>query len=204
MKERDIVDFSKFYKNKDGYLVDENNEEVGCEICYTHKKAYEKFKVDEDLNVEKISSPICPICGEPLSRRYNNTTECFNAVVSEYNGSNPNGNIGFYSIWECEHCKDYYGNKMTYALIPEPIIYNGNHDIFYTGGKYYIRTPEEEELLELVKAKVMPSIMQYIRRVINPKDGFDKSLSEDNLKYWCSNDIEHAIAEWMYNHGFKK
>ena len=48
MKERDIVDFTKMKKNEDGEFIDENGNEVGCEICYTHKKAYEKYVDGEE------------------------------------------------------------------------------------------------------------------------------------------------------------
>ena len=70
MKEKDIVDFTKFNKDNDGDYIDEKGEEVGCEICYTHKKAYEYF--DNDLNpenMEEIPVPRCPVCGKPMVRR---------------------------------------------------------------------------------------------------------------------------------------
>lgn len=205
MKEKDIVDFTKFKKDEEDELIDDKGNRVGCEICYTHEKAYEYFENDEkDENMEKISIPRCPICGKYLTRRNNWTTMKGNAVVSEVNYSNPDGNIGFYSIWECENCVDIFDNTQLFALMPEPISYNGNHNIYCTGGDKYIETKELKELLELVKSKVMPSIMQYVRRVLNPKDFMDKNLTEDNLRWWCSYDIEHAIAEWLYNHGWKK
>lgn len=43
MKEKDIVDFTKFKKDEDDELIDENGNQVGCEICYTHEKAYKYF-----------------------------------------------------------------------------------------------------------------------------------------------------------------
>ena len=205
MKEKDIVDFTKFDKDENGELIDNNGEQVGCEICYTHEKAYEYFGEDENLkNEEKIPIPRCPICGKRLIRSCNYTTMDGNAIVSEVNYSNPNGNIGLYSIWECETCTDKYDNTQLFALMPEPIAHNGNHDIYYTGGKDYIMTDEINELLTLIKNNVMPLIMQYVRRVLNPEDGIDKSLNENNLQWWCSGGIEHAIAEWLYNHGYKK
>lgn len=205
MKEKDIVDFTKFKKDEDDELIDENGNQVGCEICYTHEKAYKYFSEDEKPeNEETIPIPRCPICGKRLIRRVNYTTMAGNAIVSEVNYSNPNGNIGFYSIWECESCTDKYDNTQLFALMPEPIGWNGNHDIYYTGGKKYIETEEINELLTLVKNNVMPMIMQYVRRVLQPEDFIDKNLSEKNLEWWCSGEIEHAIAEWLYNHGLKK
>lgn len=203
MKEKDVVDFTKLKENDRGYLVDENNEEIGCEICYTHEKAYDLFKKDEDME-EIIPRPRCPICGEYLTRRDSYTTDKSNAVVSEVNYSNPDGNIGFYSIWECEICSDQFDNNQLFALMPEPITWNANHDIYYTGGSRYCVSSDIKELLSLIKKHVIPSITQYTERVLHPKNAVDKNLSEWNLKLWCSYDIEHAIAEWLYKHGWKK
>lgn len=204
MKEKDIVDFSKMEKNEADEYIDKDGNEVGCEICYTHQKAYEYFEDDNNKkSQELVPIPVCPYCGKYLVRRLQWTEEG-NDIVSEVNYSNPEGNIGFYSIWKCEECKDHFGNDQIFALMPEPIDWNANHDIYYTGGKKYIVDENTGELLKLVKNKVMPMIMQYIRRVLHPKDAIDKGLTEDNLKWWCSGEIEHAIAEWMYNHGWKK
>ena len=43
MKEKDIVDFDLFKKNEEDEYIDENGEEIGCEICYVHNKAYDYF-----------------------------------------------------------------------------------------------------------------------------------------------------------------
>lgn len=205
MKEKNIVDFTKFKKDEQNELIDENGNTVECKICYTHEKAYEYFRNDNlPENMEFISRPRCPFCGKRLIRRHCYTTANGNAVVSEVNYSNPNGNIGFYSIWECETCTDKYNNTQLFALMPEPIAWNGNHDIYYTGGKAYIESEEINELLTLIKNHVMPMIMQYVRRVLHPEDMIDKNLSENNLNWWCSGEIEHALAEWLYNHGLKK
>ena len=111
-------------------------------------------------------------------------------------------NIWWHFKWKS--ILDKFENKQIFALIPEPINYNANHDIYYTGGKRYISDKTTGELLNLVKNKVMPMIMEYVRRVLHPENAIDKELTEDNLKWWCSGEIEHAIAEWMYNHGWKK
>lgn len=203
MKEKDIVDFSEMNKDKDGDYIDKYGSTVGCEICYTHDKAYEFFKKDYKVDTI-VPTPICPYCGKYLERRHNWTDEDGNSIVSEVNYSNPEGNIGFYSIWECKICKDKYNNDQIFALIPEPIVWNANHDIYYTGGKRYILDGQTHELVELIKNKIMPQIMNYIRRVLHPENIYDKNLKEDNLKWWCSGELEHAVAEWMYNHGWKK
>ena len=100
MKEKNIVDFTKMMKVHNEYY-DENGDAVGCEICYTHQKAYEKLS---GVNIStEIPKPVCPICGGPLSRRFS-WTENGSDIVSEVNYSNPEGEIGFYSIWECGNC----------------------------------------------------------------------------------------------------
>ncbi len=206
MKEKDIVDFTKFEKDADDNFIDGEGEHIGCEICYTHEKAYKYFEEDErNENMIKISIPRCPFCGKRLIRRYYYTSMCGNAVVSEVNYSNPDGNIGFYSIWECETCLNKYNQcEQVFALMPEPIAYNANHDIYYTGGNRFIESKELNELITLIKSKVIPSVVQYIKRVNHPECTIDNMLSENNLKLWVSDDIEHAVAEWLYNHGWKK
>lgn len=204
MRERDIVDFTKFEKNDDDF-IDDNGNLIGCEICYTHEKAYEHFGDDEKLeNMDKIPIPRCPVCGKHLVRRLNFTTMAGNAVVGETNYQDPDANIGFYSIWECEDCMDKYDHNQIFALMPIPIGWNANHDIYYTGGKEFSESKDLDELIKLIKLKVMPSIMNYVRRVLRPENVIDKNLNENNLNWWCSGDIEHAVAEWMYNHGWKK
>ena len=200
MKEKNIVDFTKMMKVHNEYY-DENGDAVGCEICYTHQKAYEKLS---GVNIEtEIPKPVCPICGGPLSRRFN-WTENGSDIVSEVNYSNPEGEIGFYSIWECGNCKDNYDNTQLYAMMPIPIAWNANHDIYYTGGKDYCVDSTIGELIDIIKAKVLPDILHYVRRLLNPEDKIDENLDETNLKRWCSNSIKHAVCTWMYNHGWKK
>ena len=41
MKEKDIVDFSKMEETEDGFVIDEDGNEIGCKICHTHEKAFE-------------------------------------------------------------------------------------------------------------------------------------------------------------------
>lgn len=44
MKEKEIVDFTKLKKNEEGDYLTESGEEIGCGLCYTHEKAYEKLR----------------------------------------------------------------------------------------------------------------------------------------------------------------
>ena len=115
-------------------------------------------------------------------------------VLTWDNGTNPKGEVGYYPIYDCTHC------KKPYALIPTQVHYNGNHDIFYTGGKRFLNYDDEELLKSKVKNEMLKSIDQYTRRI---KDG-ETSLDSWQLNYWLQGDIEHAIAEFLYEAGYKK
>ena len=100
MKEKDFVDFTKMKYDKDyDTYYDEEDTDVGCKICYTHSQVYKKF----EQKYQKILQPRCPKCGNLLD---NYSCGYQNAVVSEVNYSNPDGEIGLYSVWECSNCRD--------------------------------------------------------------------------------------------------
>lgn len=206
MKEKDIVDFTKMKKieheHYDEY-IDDNGNEVGCKICYTHDKAYEKFN---ELTKNSKVKHLCPKCGKRLVRDcYSHTDDNGMVVVSEVNYSKPEGNIGYYELYYCENpeCEDFYGQSY-YALIPERVCYNGNHGIFYTGGDDYFMDKDMEELAKMVFEAVKPSIDQYVERKLNPVNVIDKNLSEWNLHLWTSRDVSSILAKWFYEHGLKK
>lgn len=77
MKEKDFVDFTKMEQDEDGNYLDENGKDVGCHICYIHQQVYDKYNNKHG----NILIPRCPNCGELLT-----------------NYSNPDGEIGLYSI----------------------------------------------------------------------------------------------------------
>ena len=209
MKEREIVDFETFQRDADDEdeILDEHGNPIGCLICETHERAYKFFDKDEMLdNMVKITKPRCPKCGKFLSQEWCNTTMANNAVVSEGNYSNPEGQIGLYSIWECEDCADKLNitNGPNYALMPVPVSHNGNHDIWYTGGESYIIDDELDEFIKLIYDKIMPSIENYVKRKLNPEGVYDTQiLGINNLRLWCKGDIEHALAEYLYKRGLK-
>ena len=199
MKEKDIVDFSKLKKDENDEYIDKNGEEIGCAICYTHSEAYKKL--DTTGYTERIAAPLCPRCGKPMYRGYDGYLD---AVVSEVNYSNPEGNIGYYPIFYCENCyskETNHGIHHAYALMPVPILHNANHDIFYTGGKDYLIDVESNKLLNLIYEKIKPRIEEYITRVVDEKE---KGLSMWNILLWSKRAIEHAIATWMYENNLKK
>lgn len=191
MREKDIVDFSKMNENENGDYIDENGEVIDCEVCHLHDKAYEKLTEDRTV---AIPVPHCPVCGCQMGV-HPQTDENDSAVVSETNRYTGEGNIGYYSVFCCDKC------DTTYALIPTPVIYNGNHDIFYTGGKQYVVDKEQKELVASVVNSCISDVEQFLTRKENKNDG---NITTANLKTWIENSAEHAIASWLYEHALKK
>ena len=213
MKERDIVDFDKMEKMSDGddYIDPDTGDEIGCQICYTHVKAakilrekqFSQSNVGMYFERLKCYRPLCPDCGKPLEP--GGSSGCGYAVVSEVNYANPEGEISYSQLWHCgdDECAGKTTNK-NFAMIPIPITYNANHDIYYTGGRDYASTEDVEKLISDIFEKMKPSIQQYIRRKTNPEDKMDEMLHEDNVLGWCQSDIEHVICNYLYERGLKK
>lgn len=186
MKEKDIVDFSKLNKDEGDNYIDENGEIIACEICHLHDKAYEKLEEDRLWN---IPVPHCPKCGDRMSS-HPQSGENDSAIVSETNVYTSDGDIGYYPIFYCYEC------DRTYALMPTPVIYKGNHDIFYTGGRKYVIDEEQEKLVESVANGCIAEVEQFL----NCKE----NITTDNLKTWIKYSVEHEIASWLYDQGLKK
>lgn len=200
------------FKEKDIINADEIDEEE-CSICKTHETAYKFFnnlfkkELDNEWSDNKSSfcndnqifseeemidkSILCPICNKPMTKGYSSYDR---AVVTWDNGTNSEGDVGYYHIYECKHC------KKPFAMMPTEVHYNANHDIFYTGGKYFLSYSDEEILKEKIKDKMLSSIEQYTRRIKAGESGIDSW----NLNVWLQGDIEHAIAEFLYEAGYKK
>ena len=204
MKEKDIVDFSKMRADDNDELIDDDGNIVGCQICYIHKKTFNELKdiqLTEDplFNHPREIVPICPKCGK-LLRPYSEYGYEF-GTVSETNYSNPDGNIGIYEFY---HCENEECDAENYAMMPVPVVWNANHDIHYTGGRDYSEDSDIDKLISDVFEKIKPSIEQYVRRKLEPKDFIDKNLDISNVKLWCKRDVEHAVCNWLYDHGYKK
>ena len=203
MKEREIADMATMEKNEDGEFVD-GDTIVGCPICYTHSKAYQKLvdvqKTDDPLyNHPREIVPLCPKCGKML-RPYSDYGYEY-GTVSEVNYSNPDGDIGLYEFYHCEN--DACDSK-DYAMVPVPMVWNANHDIHYTGGRDYAEDSDIDRLVSDVFERIKPSIEQYVNRKLNQKDAIDQNLGTFNVNLWCKRDIEHAICNWLYEKGYKK
>lgn len=191
--EKDIVDFEdkdKFIKDEENgtYIEKETGEEVGCKICYTHIKAYDYFKSKSSIK-EMISSPLCPICKRQMYLLGDDV------VVGEVNYSDPKNKIYYTNIYRCKKC-----NKEI-CLLPNDVIYNANHDIYYTGGRDYLSKDNKlKPLLEDITKRINDQVTNYVTRKLAGED----TLSEWNIQYWCTGEIEKAICNFLYEAGVKK
>ena len=161
--------------------------EEECDVCYLHEKAYEFFE-NKNLNDDQ---EFCPCCNEPMDN-YACGYEG-NVTVGGHNEYTEDENIGYYKVYECNKC-----NKV-FAMIPQEIKYNANHDIFYTGGNRFLSKTDEDNLMSKIKEMMTETTKQFVDRV---KDG-ETNLSELNLQYWNEGQLEHAISEFLYEKGLK-
>ena len=66
--------------------------------------------IKDSMSMDDIPIPRCPKCGKPMDRRYI-YTNYGSDVVSEVNYSKQDGEIGYYSIWECSSCTTKYDHN---------------------------------------------------------------------------------------------
>lgn len=190
--EKDIVDFedkNKFIKDEEnyGYIEKETGENVGCEICYTHVKAYDYFR-SKSHNKEMISSPLCPVCKKQMYLAVDDV------VVGEVNYSDPKNKIYYTNIYRCGEC------DKEICLLPNDVKYNANHDIYYTGGRDYLSDDKLKSLLKDITNRINDKITDYVTRKLAGED----RLNEWNIQYWCTGEIEKAICNFLYEAGVKK
>lgn len=188
-----------------------------CSLCNVHDQAVEKLPKDENICFK------CPKCnkyinfdkdGTPIvgDGPHMDTTKVYeyvndftvkgmlldsSQVIGETNNGFPeieDENFERGLILRCPHCDAH----LTPVLME--IIYNANHDIYYTGGKRSL--PElhglccqDDEFVKNVKA----CIKQYSDRI---KEG--ELLDESNLWFWIKADIENVIAKILFEQGFKR
>lgn len=148
-----------------------------CELCELH----EKFN-------EKVDFIPCPHCDTPVEPSYSELT-----VVGEHNGSDTK-NITKCPVLKCDNC------GQTVALVPMVIHYNANHDVYYTGEPCFMTFEEGEELEKRVAERMKKSVEQFVSRV---KEG-ENNLTEFYLNLWMSRDVSGAVAEFLYEKGYKK
>lgn len=154
-------------------FIDQHNikfEEDECELCQLHEEAYKKLTM------------VCPECGNGIYM--DDFKKC---PVGLENVVETNSEIFICPVGTCPSC------DCDIALIPTKIIYNANHDIYYTGGKTYVIGDIP------FNGRLRGSIKQYTERILA-----GENLKPWNLEVWLQYDIEHIIAEYLYNNGFKK
>jgi hypothetical protein len=135
-----------------------------CPICETHSRVYKKFK-----HAEEYELGVCPDCGGEIKRGTWASGDLI--ACGETNGCYDNDEKMYYILCgECQNC------GKTFGLFPEEIIYNGNHDIFYTGGKSYI--PPYEDAITAITKKCMEKIKE------NTKQFVDRVKEGENLSDW--------------------
>lgn len=168
---KDIISESDALKMQE----DKNSE---CLLCATHEKANETI----------TDGVVCPYCG------HNHTHFNFDnfSVVGMANYYDPNQKIGKFIVDNCENCNE------SFALMPEKIHYNGNHDVYYTGGKDYLEDDENKIFLE-AKKRIEKSLKQWV-------DRYEKGEKLDPMypALWIKRDITHAIASYLFEKGYKK
>lgn len=141
-----------------------------CGLCAIH-----------DLADSKIDGLVCPKCSLPISLDDANMK-----VVGETSAADSEESIIKVPVISCR-C------GATIALIPIEIIWNANHDVYYTGGKRYIISKIN------FKHRLLPHIKQYHDRILA-----GENLRPYELEVWLQYEIEHIIAEYLYDNDLKK
>lgn len=158
-------------------VKEEDIPEDDCEVCHLHEEAYEALP--------KALS--CPHCNAQITKV--NITQGELSIVGETNFYSPDQIVRMMAVEMCGEC----GNR--YGLLPVPISYNGNHDIYYTGGQRYIVNEDGDFKLS---DEMKFHINNYHERLLAGED-----LEPQNLIVWLSYDIEHMVAERLYKYGLK-
>jgi len=165
-------------------IINENDIEKveDCDVCETHSIAYDKIK----------NGIICPYCNE--LNEFKNLT--FNdddyIVVGEENIYEPDHEINKYISFQCLKCGE------DIILIPEKVIYNANHDIFYSGGKSYLNDKDCDYIFDDIQKEIEISIRNYTERILSGEklDSFYPAL-------WSRREIEKCIADYLFKKGIK-
>lgn len=158
----------------------ENNENDSCEVCELYNK--KESELEDGVR--------CPKCGYLYPEYY-----CFVdfIVVGEDNSSNPEQKFNKFQTEKCPNCGCYF------SLVPMEIIYNGNHDIYYTGSKYYLSRTDSEFIENEIGKALMEPIEQFRTRILNG----ELSLQSFHLNLWIKYKIEAVLASFLKSKGIK-
>jgi len=157
--------------------VDKLGEDT-CELCETHNAAYAHIP----------DGVVCPYC------KHNNEYPDYEyKVIGTCNGYIPDEDIGKYPVVECEKCAEYIMMK------PLKVMYNGNHDIYYTGEGHFLPYDKvKDDMFSKLSKELEEHITNWKRRT-----DAGELISVHNLVYWLKGDIESAIAQYLKEQGIK-
>jgi len=97
-------------------------------------------------------------------------------------------------IGTCSFC------LQTFALTPERVIWNANHDVYYTGGKKFTPGSHDFGLDKKLGLLVREKINQWITR----RDAGEVNLGSMELSIWVRHAIQQVIAEYLVEWGLKR
>ena len=147
-------------------------EDVCCEVCFLHQ-LFRRLQYFDDYE--------CPRCGGVVYIEKSHFV-----VVGDTNTIDPEESIRLAELGHCD-C------GATLALLPVPIIYNGSHDVYYTGGKSYLTEPFS------LSTTCLASIEQFKKRI---QDG--EELPAWALLHWIQNDLEREVKTWLVSKGITR
>lgn len=163
-------------------IISENEakeiDEDVCLLCETHKRAYKRIQ-------DGIS---CSFCGTVQRIEIDDYS-----VVGMSNYYDPEHDIFKTVIYQCSNCGE------DFALIPHKIIYNANHDVYYTGGNDYLNDDDEHKIFINAQKEIEASLKQWIERYEN-----GEKLDPSYPALWIKRNITKAIAEYLFEKGLKK
>lgn len=175
----------------------EQADENSCGLCHVHEKAYKYFEAERDR--KNYDSPFfeCPWCGERIPHS-DMLSLGHLTVIGESNRGQPDEKMYCAPMDKCPKCDEHF------ALLPEKIQWNANHDVYYTGGRDYLIDDARDFLKEGLGKRldeiIRPSVDDYTKRIKAGEHGLDSW----NIIYWISGKLEHFVAEELYRRGLKK
>lgn len=156
-----------------------------CEVCYLHDEAYKK--IGKYL--------ICPHCGEKIDGYDYFIPEIDYYMVTEKSINNNLVKDTYYiPVETCPKCSKEIGFKLI------SIMYNANHDIYYTGSKYYM-VDERPKLNKVVKE----AIVEYTGEIRNGKsltalDGIEEEINQILQNFINDYKLKRAIKKTSKDH----
>lgn len=85
-----------------------------------------------------------------------------------------------------------------YTLMPIPVTWNANHDVYYTDVYSYLPYEETQKFIkERLHNEIQRLVTDYLERA--PKE---PELEPWNLIYWLKGSISQVLAEYLIGNGF--